>query len=249
MNKTIDINCDLGEGGEFDADLMPLISSCNIACGGHVGDDETVVQAVRLAKRHQVHVGAHPSYPDTENFGRHSLELPAEDLKRHLHRQIDRVEKACRAESLSLHHIKPHGALYNDMRKHQTIADLILEVVTEREKELILFTPPFINFTSELPKTISLWIEGFADRAYQNDLSLVSRNEKGAVLHDPQMISESVLSMIHNQQVLTLSGEKIKHTFDTICVHSDTPNALKILQLLRSKLMENGIKIGPKNEG
>ncbi|SDG73514.1 5-oxoprolinase subunit PxpA [Psychroflexus sediminis] len=248
MNKSIDINCDLGEGGEFDADLMPLISSCNIACGGHFGDYETVVQAVRLAKRHQVNAGAHPSYPDTDNFGRQSLVLPAKNLKRHLHQQIDLVEKACKAEDLTLHHVKPHGALYNDMRKHQSIADLILEVVTEREMELILFTPPFINFTPELPKTITLWIEGFADRAYQNDLSLVSRKEKGAVLHDPLLISDGVLSMIHNQQVLTLSGEKIKHEFDTICVHSDTPNAFKILQLLRSKLMESGIKIGSKNE-
>lgn len=246
--KTIDINCDLGEGGKFDADLMPLISSCNIACGGHFGDDQTVKQAVKLAKSHQVNVGAHPSYPDLTNFGRQSLEISAKDLKQHLHQQVDLVQKACHTFAIQLHHIKPHGALYNDMRKSQVIADLVLEVVKEREVELILFSSPRVSFTSELPKSITLWKEGFADRAYETDLSLVSRKEKAAVLHDPELIAERVLAMIHHQEVLTLSGEKIKQEFDTICVHSDTPNAFKILQTLRLILAENQIKIGTKND-
>ncbi|MBZ9626701.1 5-oxoprolinase subunit PxpA [Psychroflexus sp. CAK1W] len=248
MNKTIDINCDLGEGGKFDVDIMPLVSSCNIACGGHFGDYETVEQTVRLAKLHKVNVGAHPSYPDFENFGRLSLEISATDLKRHLHSQIDFVEKACDANTVKLHHIKPHGALYNDKRKSQSIADLILEVVKERGQELILFSPPRVRFTLELPKSITLWMEGFADRAYQNDLSLVSRKENGAVLHNPELISERVLAMIENQEVLTLSGEIIRHEFDTICVHSDTPNALKILEVLKSRLTKKGIKIGHRHD-
>lgn len=246
--KTIDINCDLGEGGGFDDKLMPLISSCNIACGGHYGNDVSVLKAVELAKSHRVHVGAHPSYPDIANFGRQSLDISAKDLKQNLHEQIDLVEKACHVCDVELHHIKPHGALYNDMRKSQAIADLILEVVKERELDLILFSPPCFSFTSELPKSITLWKEGFADRAYQTDLSLVSRKEKGAVLHDPELIAERVLAMIQNQEILTLSGEKIKQEFDTICVHSDTPNAFRILQLLRSNLAESGIKIGTKND-
>lgn len=248
MEKTIDINCDLGEGGKFDADLMPLISSCNIACGGHYGDYDSVNQAVQLAKLHKVNVGAHPSYPDVEHFGRRSLKLPAKDLKQQLHEQIDLVDKACESNSIKLHHIKPHGALYNDMRKSQAIADIILEVVTEREMELILFTPPHVRFTSELPKSITLWMEGFADRAYQNDLSLVSRKEKGAVLHDPELIAKRVLAMVCKQEVLTLSGEKLRQEFDSICVHSDTPNALNILQVLRSDLVKSGIKIGHEHD-
>lgn len=246
--KTIDINCDLGEGGKFDADIMPLISSCNIACGGHFGDYETVKKAVKLAKSHQVNVGAHPSYPDMDNFGRLSFEISAKDLKRHLHQQIDLVEKACHMFHVEFHHIKPHGALYNDMRKNQAIADLVLEVVRERETKLILFSSPRVKFTSELPKSITIWMEGFADRAYQNDLSLVSRKEINSVLHDSELIAERVLAMIHNQEVLTLAGEKIKQVFDTICVHSDTPNAFKILQVLRSNLAESGIKIGNEND-
>lgn len=246
--KTIDINCDLGEGGKFDADIMPLVSSCNIACGGHFGDYESVKQAVKLAKSHDVNVGAHPSYPDVENFGRQSIDISANDLKQHLHQQIDLVEKACHTYDVELHHIKPHGALYNDMRKKQIIADVVMEVVTERKINLILFVPPLVKFNSEILKFIKLWVEGFADRAYQNDLSLVSRKEKGAVLHDSEFISERVLNMIQNQEVLTLSGEKIKQEFDTICVHSDTPNAFKILQVLKARLTESGIKIGNEND-
>lgn len=246
--KTIDINCDLGEGGKFDADLMPLISSCNIACGGHFGDFESVNQAVKLAKLHKVNIGAHPSYPDFDNFGRISLEVSEKNLKQHLHNQIDLVDRACKINNINLHHIKPHGALYNDMRKSQVIADLILEVVKERGKDLILFTPPHVKFTLESSKQVKFWKEGFADRAYSNDLSLVSRKEEGAVLHDPELISERVLFMVTNQEILTLSGEKFKHKLDTICVHSDTRNAFKILQVLRSKLAEKGIRIGNKNE-
>jgi UPF0271 protein len=113
---------------------------------------------------------------------------------------------------------------------------------------MILFTPPNINFSYKIPKSITLWMEGFADRSYQNDLSLVSRKENGAVLNDPDLIFERVLSMINNHEVLSLSGEIISQEFDTICVHSDTANALKILQVLRAKLIENGIKIGEDYE-
>lgn len=249
MNKTIDINCDLGEGGRFDADIMPLISSCNIACGGHYGDIKTVTQAVKLAKKNKVNIGAHPSYPDLDNFGRLTLEIPVEDLKQHLHKQIDLVEKACYKNDVQLHHIKPHGALYNDMRKSEVIANLILEVVKERKKDLILFSSPRVEFNSEIFNSIQLWMEGFADRTYQNDLSLVSRTEKGAVLNDPDLISDRVLAMIQKQEVWSLSGEIVKHKFDTICVHSDTPNAFKILKVLRLRLVESGIKMGSKNEG
>ncbi|GAA0761446.1 5-oxoprolinase subunit PxpA [Psychroflexus lacisalsi] len=248
MNKTIDINCDLGEGGNFDADIMPLISSCNIACGGHFGDRNSVDLAVSLAKTHHVNVGAHPSYPDFDNFGRKSMDLSLDELKEHLHQQIDIIEKSCKGYGVKLHHIKPHGALYNDMRKSQKIADLIFNVVIERNSEMILFTPPNVNFSYKIPKSITLWMEGFADRSYQNDLSLVSRKENGAVLNDPDLIFERVLSMINNHEVLSLSGEIINQEFDTICVHSDTANALKILQVLRAKLIENGIKIGEDYE-
>lgn len=248
MNKTIDINCDLGEGGNYDADIMPLISSCNIACGGHFGDRNSVDQAVSLAKTHHVNVGAHPSYPDFENFGRKSMDLSPDKLKNHLHQQIDLIEESCKDFGVKLHHIKPHGALYNDMRKSQNIADLIFNVVKERNSEMILFTPPYENFSSKIPKSTTLWMEGFADRSYQNDLSLVSRKENGAVLNDPDLIFERVLSMINNHEVLSLSGEIINQEFDTICVHSDTANALKILQVLRAKLIENGIKIGEDYE-
>lgn len=248
MKKTIDINCDLGEGGEFDSSIMPLISSCNIACGGHFGDNVSVDIAVKLAKENNVNIGAHPSYPDFESFGRTSIDIPVSELKQHLHKQIDLVEKACEYNKARLHHIKPHGALYNDMRKSQVIADLILDIVKERNLDLILFTPPFVNFTSKIPESIDLWIEGFADRAYLEDLNLVSRRENGAVINDPKLISQRVLSMITEKKISTITKENIRQEFDTICVHSDTPNALKILKTLRAELAKNGIQIGKNND-
>jgi UPF0271 protein len=239
----IDINCDLGEGGEFDKDLMPLISSCNIACGGHYGNKASVHKAVSLAKKHKVHIGAHPSYPDQTNFGRTSVALPREELKTSIHQQIDLVEMTCQDLKVDLHHIKPHGALYNDMRKDQAIADLVLEVVEERNQNLILFVPPKLEFSSEIPNSIRLWTEGFADRAYNPDLSLVSRGEKGAVLSDPIQISNRVLKMVEDQKVSTIYGETIAQKFDTICVHSDTQNSVQILKSLNIQLVQHGIKI------
>ncbi|WP_019039196.1 5-oxoprolinase subunit PxpA [Psychroflexus tropicus] len=241
--KHIDINCDLGEGGEFDKDLMPLISSCNIACGGHYGDKASVHKAVSLAKKHNVHIGAHPSYPDPTNFGRTSVSLPREDLKTSLHQQIDLVEMACQEFEVDLHHIKPHGALYNDMRKDKAIADLVLEVITERNQDIILFVPPKLEFSSEIPISIRLWTEGFADRGYNSDLSLVSRGEKDSVLSDPIQISNRVLKMVEDLKVSTISGESIPQKFDTICVHSDTQNSVQILMSLKNHLDQHGIKI------
>lgn len=240
---TIDINCDLGEGGSFDEALMPLISSCNIACGGHYGNQESVHSTVALAKAHNVKVGAHPSYPDLANFGRQSIHMSATELKRSLHEQIDLVETACLAEAVKWHHIKPHGALYNDMHKKQSIADLVLEVCMERQCPIILFLPPGVQFSEAVPEQIQIWKEGFADRAYHKNLSLVSRLKDKAVLHNPKQISQRVLEMILQQRVETYSGSKTPLHVDTICVHSDTPNSLKILQDLQSKLTQKGIQI------
>lgn len=245
--KAIDINCDLGEGGEFDDELMPLISSCNIACGGHFGDDVSVGVAVKSAKHHKVNIGAHPSYPDVMNFGRQSLKISKTELKKELHKQIDLVQKACNAYDAQLHHIKPHGALYNDMLRYRHIADLVLEVVSERNKTLILFCPPHVQFSRPLPKHINLWYEGFADRAYTNDLSLVSRTQEHSVIYNSEIIFKRVLGMVLDQEIISFSGETLECNFDTICVHSDTPNAKQILQDLNSELSALDIKIGYRN--
>jgi UPF0271 protein len=129
------------------------------------------------------------------------------------------------------------------MRKSPVLANLVLEVIQERNKDLILFSPPRVNFQNDSPDLIPIWIEGFADRAYQNDLNLVSRTQKNAVLHDPDLIFKIVLKMIKHQKVKSISGEEIDQKFDTICVHSDTPNAYEILKRLTSQLSKNGIKI------
>lgn len=241
--KTIDISCDLGEGGGFDKQLMPLISSCNIACGGHIGDEHSVLETVHLAVENKVNVGAHPSYPDQKNFGRTSISLKAEDLKLSLHNQIDLVEEACRDLKAPLHHIKPHGALYNDMRKDRFIADLVLEVMIERNRELILFVPPGIKFSSKIPSFIKLWIEGFADRAYADDLTLLPRSHKNAVLQDPKFITSRLIKMIQQEKVVSNSSLEIHQKFDTFCVHGDTENALEITRKISEELSKLDLEI------
>ncbi|MFN2260943.1 MAG: LamB/YcsF family protein, partial [Psychroflexus sp.] len=149
---SIDLNCDLAEGGDFDAQIMPLISSCNIACGGHFGDFESVLKAVQLAKESNTKIGAHPSYPDFENFGRKSIKMPLTELKSNLHKQINLVQKACDKVGVELHHIKPHGALYNDLKINKNIAEIVFEVAKEREKKLVVFSSPnseILNFEDE----------------------------------------------------------------------------------------------------
>lgn len=240
--KTIDLNCDLAEGGTLDAQIMPLISSCNIACGGHFGDYDSVLRAVRLANENGIKIGAHPSYPDFENFGRKSLKLPVSELKEQLHQQIDLVERACDEVGAELHHIKPHGALYNDLFD-QNIAKSVFEVFKARHQKLVVFVSPQSEILKFEDENIQYWLEGFADRNYNPDLSLVSRQEKNAVISDPKIIAKRVQKMIESNEIKTINNEIISQKFDTICVHSDTPNSFKILKYLVEFLNNNHIKI------
>ena len=242
--KSIDINCDLGEGMPCDADIMPYISSCSIACGGHAGDDDSMRKTLALAKQYQVKVGAHPSYPDKENFGRKSLNLSKDTLKESLIAQINSLKSLLDEFGLSLHHIKPHGALYNDAARDAELAEHIIEIIKSLFPNAKLYAP----FGSELAKAatnhdIEVLYEVFADRNYNDNLSLVSRTEANALIHDVNESYLHIKRMLLDCQVKTIQNNLKPIQADTICVHSDTQEAVAIVAKLHQALLDDGFHI------
>lgn len=240
----IDINADVGEGVENEESLMPFLSSCNIACGGHIGDLSSMEKSVKLAKKHYVTIGAHPSFPDKENFGRLNVEMSAADLYASLKHQIRMLQTVLHSQKLQLHHIKPHGALYNLAAKDEKTARVIIEVIKSISIPLKLYAP----FNSEIAKlaaseNIEVIFEAFADRNYNEDLSLVSRKENHAVLTKKEDVLQHILMMVNAQKVKSINGIEVPIKASTFCVHGDTENALEILKYLIKKLPENHIDI------
>lgn len=242
--NSIDINADVGEGLDNEAKLMPFLSSCNIACGGHAGDLETMTTVVKLAMTSHVKIGAHPSFPDKANFGREIMELSAADLYASLKHQIRTLQTVLHKEKADLHHIKPHGALYNLAAKDEEIARVIIEVIKSIALPLKLYAP-FNSVIANLAQqeNIEVIFEAFADRNYNEDLSLVSREKSDAILHKKEAVLRHVLNMILHQKVMAISGVEVPIKATTICVHGDTKNALSILKYLKSSLSKNNILI------
>lgn len=245
MNSySIDINADVGEGLNNESDLMPYLSSCNIACGGHAGNLETMTTVVRLAKKHNIKIGAHPSFPDKENFGREVLDMPAADLYSSLKAQIRSLQKVLYSEKAQLHHVKPHGALYNLAAKDEKTAKITIEVIKSIALPIALYAP-YKSVIAEiaLKENINVIYEAFADRNYNDDLSLVSRKKENAVLNDKDTVLSHVLRMIQHQSVETINGVEVPVKASTFCVHGDTKNALQILKYLNLELPKKGINI------
>lgn len=231
--KALKINCDVGEGLNIEEDLMPYIQMCNIACGGHAGDETSMKKVVDLAIKHQVKIGAHPSYPDRENFGRKSFKIPFIELKQAILDQINVLNTVVTNSNSILYHIKPHGALYNDLAKDKTLALSFLDIVAPFKKTCKLLVP----YNSEIEKCalqqgFLILYEAFADRNYNNDLSLVARTHKNAVITDINQIKKQVAAIINNEKLTTITGEKVAIKADTFCVHSDTKNAVEIVENL-----------------
>lgn len=241
--KKIHINCDLGEGGEFDKQLMPLISACNIACGGHAGNLETMHHTVDLAMENNVEIGAHPSYPDKENFGRISIKMDPKELKRSLVAQILSLKQITEAEGAKLVHVKPHGALYNDAQKDEKIAAVILDSIREFDEPFRLYAPENSMIASMAEGEIQVIYEAFADRNYNPDHSLVSRLKPNALITRKEDVFEHIFSMFSERKITCHNGEKIDCKATTFCLHSDTPDAVEILKFLHQKFREHNVKI------
>jgi len=244
MSLSIDINCDLGEGVGNDALLMPYLSSCNIACGGHAGDEVTMRKTIALALRHGVRIGAHPSFPDRENFGRAELQMDRKKLIDTISNQVNSLLDIANELEGPVHHIKPHGALYNMAAVDQNIAEAVIQAHLQFDKKVILYAP-YGSMVAELASknSIPVKFEAFADRQYNDDLSLVSRKLPGATLHKPDEILHHVLSMVKNQKIKTIDGHFKKIIANTICVHGDNPNAVEIIASLCQGLKNNNIQI------
>ena len=241
--ETIHINCDLGEGGEFDEKLMPLISACNIACGGHAGNLETMQRNVRLALENNVEIGAHPSYPDRANFGRNHVEMTAEELQLSIEGQVLSLKQIVESEGGKLSHVKLHGALYNDAARDRNISNIVLRSLEDLGGDLRLYVPLHSQLGELALGRFELYQEAFADRNYEKNYGLVPRSNTHAVIEDREMVLQHVRSIYKENKVLLQNGEFLKAQADTYCVHSDTPSAVQILQYLQRKLAAEKIYI------
>ncbi|WP_347925723.1 5-oxoprolinase subunit PxpA [Pontimicrobium sp. SW4] len=243
-NISIDINADIGEGIGNEADLMPLLSSCNVACGGHAGDIETMRECVELAKQYRVKIGAHPSFPDKENFGRQAVDMPCAALYQSIKNQIKSLMDVVRNKHAALHHVKPHGALYNLAAKDKTIAEVIVEVMKSIHLPLKLYVP-YGSVISEvaIKEGIPITYEVFADRNYNDDLSLVSRANHNAMILDIDEMTHHVQNMVLHKKVISVNGVEVFIESETICIHGDNPEALKLVKKLRQNLIDSGVEI------
>lgn len=241
---SIDLNADLGEGAPYDKALLQVVSSCNVACGGHTGNADSMATTVRLAMQNGVAVGAHPSYPDRDGFGRRSRHTSGDALYESLSDQATALVDIAAQLGVSLAHLKPHGALYNDAAIDADLADIIARVTAELPGEPQLVGLP----NSELAQAASrhalkFVAEAFVDRAYAADGKLVARSEAGAVYDDFKQIAAQAVSLATEETVRAITGEIIRAHADTLCIHGDTPGADVAARVVRAALDERGVNI------
>jgi UPF0271 protein len=244
MAKTIDINSDLGEGIGTDEDIMPFISSANIACGAHAGSPALMERTVRLAKQYGVQIGAHPGYADAENFGRIEMQLPPGEIEELVLQQIAALAGIARANGMGLAHVKPHGALYNQAAKDRVLADAIARAVKRFDRDLILYGLAGSELIAAgLDAGLRVASEGFLDRAYESDGSLRSREMPGAMIEDPKEAAANGLRLASEGiSIKSKKGEE-RLRVDTLCVHGDSPWAVETAKAVNEILEKNHFKI------
>jgi UPF0271 protein len=235
-----------GQGGELDEEMMPLISSANVACGFHASDPGTMHRTVRLAKRHGVAVGAHPSYPDRAGFGRRDLAASPQEIRDDVLYQVGALSAFCRAEGISLSHVKAHGALYNAAARDLPTALAVAEAVRDVDPSLWLVCLFGSTQVEAARRTGLRYVqEVFADRAYARDGSLAARTTPGAVIHDVALVEDRVLRMVRHGTVQCIDGTEIAIDGGTICVHGDTPGAVSLARAIRARLAKEGVALEP----
>jgi len=223
----IDLSADLGEGASGEDEIWPLIDSANVACGGHVGDEHSMRDAAARAREHDVRLGAHPSYPDRENFGRVSLSMPPDALRASLITQVD----ALRAFA-TLHHVKPHGALYNDAHKDRALAEVIVDAIGDLA---IVCSDTSQMAAAARARGVRVIREAFADRRYEPDGSLMSRKLPGSLLTVDEAAAQARL-LAREAAVIARDGSRIPIPFDTICIHADMDHAVARLRAIRAAI-------------
>jgi 5-oxoprolinase (ATP-hydrolysing) subunit A len=233
-----DINCDMGEGMDNDALIMPYILSANIACGYHAGDEETMRETMELATRSGVAVGAHVSFYDRENFGRKEMQLTAEEVRDIVTRQLEIINKVAASMGIRLAHVKPHGALYNMSARDKELAATIAGAVREYDPSLVLFGLSNSHSIIEAKRLgLQTASEVFADRTYRDDGSLTPRSQPGALIEDIDRAVSQVWQMINSGTVTTTSGKEIPILAETICIHGDGKHAPFFARAIYKQLM------------
>jgi UPF0271 protein len=247
----IDLNADVGESfgawriGDDEA-LIPLLTSANVACGGHAGDPLTIERAVTIAAEHGVAVGAHPGYPDLAGFGRRELAMAPDELEAALVYQIGAVAAFARAAGTELRHVKAHGALYNLAARNPTVAETIARAVRRISGSLVLVgLADSALLEAGHAAGLRVAAEAFCDRAYEADGSLRSRTLPGAVVMSADAAAAQAVRIVRDGRVTAFDGTEVAVAADTICVHGDTPGAVDFARAIRAALADAGVTLAP----
>lgn len=242
----VDLNCDLGEGVGPDAELMPWVTSANIACGGHAGDEATMRATVDLAHTHAVAVGAHPGFADRAHFGRREMPVLPSEVYELVLSQVTALQRVARDAGVRLAHVKPHGALYNMAARNTLLADAVAQAVYEVDPRLVLFGlagSALIRAGHDCGLAVAE--EVFADRRYEADGSLTPRSHPDALLKDELAAVAQVLRMVRDGRVRATGGADVRVRADTVCVHGDGPQAVAFATFLNRQLQAAGIELRP----
>lgn len=241
---SVDLNCDMGEGVGNDELIMPFISSASIACGYHAGNEKTMNETIDLCLEYNVVIGAHPSFPDKANFGRTEMDLSYAAIYGLVTDQLIAISKIINNKSATLHHVKPHGALYNMSAKDIILAGTIARAVRDFDNSLILYGLSGSHSISEAKRYgLKTYSEVFADRTYQDDGSLTSRKEPKALIEEPAKATAQVLQMIKEKKVTTVSHHAIPIIAETICIHGDGQHAVDFAKAIHQTLRQKNIDI------
>ncbi len=254
MTMEININCDLGEkskqhSNKHDPDLLKIINSANVACGYHAGDEETMSQVIKISKKNDVSIGAHPSFNDPENFGRERMNLTSSEIKKLIIDQFEILQKIASKHGEKVSHIKPHGALNNMACEDIELATTLAKTIKGISKDLIYLVPTGSKMEKAAKKLdMKIACEIFADRNYEDDGNLVSRKKPNALITDPELAKKHVLSMVKNQSLNCHSGKQIPCEIDSVCIHGDNISSLATAKSIKDNLLENGLKLMKLNE-
>ena len=249
----ININCDLGEKSKHhsnhnDPKLLDIVNSANVACGYHAGDDQSMNQVVKISKKNQVSIGAHPSINDPENFGRKRMDLPPSEIRKLIIDQYAILQNIASNHGENVTHIKPHGALNNMACEDIDLATIIAKAIYEIDKNLIYLVPTGSKMELSAKKlNMNIACEIFADRNYEDDGNLVSRSKSHALITDPEEAKKHVLFMVKNQAINCHSGKQIPCEIDSVCIHGDNESSLATAKSIKENLIENGLKLKPLN--
>lgn len=245
--KTIDLNCDMGESFGtyvlgYDALAMPYVTSINVACGFHASDPDNMAKTVMLAKEKGIAIGAHPGFPDLVGFGRRAMALTPEEVKNAVVYQIGALDAFCRTAGIKMQHVKAHGALYNMAEKDLAIATAIAAAIKSVAPDLYMLCLANSQMVvAAKQQGVRFVEEAFADRAYTEEGTLVSRKVAGSVIHDITEVVSRVVRMVKDESVISITGKEIPIHAQTICVHGDTPGAVEMVKGLREALDKENI--------